>query len=159
MSTSGLPVRTPCSIVSRTPFSTEGRKFCGIEPPKILSSQTKPVPRGTGAISITQWPYSPAPPDCFLYFFSALALLVIVSWYGTRGTDSEPSTPYLRFIFSSTTSRWTSPMPCTIDSLVMGSCSRVRVGSSSTSLTSAALTFSSSGLFLAPTAALNVCSG
>jgi len=38
--------------VSRTPFSTDGRKFWGIDPPKILSSQTNPVPRapkvGTG---------------------------------------------------------------------------------------------------------------
>src|SRR5437764_35380 len=56
MSTRGLPVSTPCSIVSRTPLSTDGRKFCGMEPPKILSSQMKPVPRGTGAMSITQWP-------------------------------------------------------------------------------------------------------
>src|SRR3989442_15143192 len=50
-------------------------------------------------------------------------------------------------------------MPCTIVSLVIGSCSSVRVGSSSTSLTSAAFTFSSSALILAPTAALYVCSG
>ena len=31
-----------------TPFSTDGLKFCGIEPPKILSSHLKPSPRPVG---------------------------------------------------------------------------------------------------------------
>ena len=31
------------------PFSIAGRKFCGTEPPKILSTQSKPPPRGSGS--------------------------------------------------------------------------------------------------------------
>src|SRR5207302_4743030 len=51
-------------MLSTIPFWTDARKFCGMAPPKILSSHTKPSPRFVGATSITQIPYWPWPPDC-----------------------------------------------------------------------------------------------
>ena len=36
---------TPRSSLARTPFSTDGMKFRGIDPPKILSTNSSPAPR------------------------------------------------------------------------------------------------------------------
>src|SRR3984957_14973822 len=152
-STIGLPVTAPCSMVWRTPFSTEGGNCCGIEPPKILSSHSKPPPRGSGSISIVASPYSPAPPDCFLYLCATRAVPVMVSRYGILGGCSSASTPNLRFIRSSATSRCTSPSPCTRTSLVTGSRSVEKVTSSSVRRAGALLIFSSSPFVLATTAA------
>ena len=54
-------------MASTMPFSTEGIYCLGIEPPTILSTNSKPAPWGSGSNSSQQSPYWPFPPDCFLY--------------------------------------------------------------------------------------------
>ena len=60
----------------RTPFSTDGMNWRGIEPPTISSTNSKPPPRGSGSTLSQQSPYWPRPPDWRLYLpcDSALAL-------------------------------------------------------------------------------------
>ena len=48
------------------PFSTAGRKLCGMAPPKISSSNSKSSPRGSGSMMILQSANWPRPPVCFL---------------------------------------------------------------------------------------------
>ena len=57
MSTIGLPLITPVCIVLTTPFSTEPMNVLGIAPPKILSTNSNPVPRGSGSTSMLQIAY------------------------------------------------------------------------------------------------------
>jgi len=42
---------------SRTPFSTEGMKLRGMEPPKMSSTNSKPPPRVSGSTRIQVSPY------------------------------------------------------------------------------------------------------
>ena len=49
------------------PFSTAGMNCRGIEPPKISSTNSKSVPRGSGSTLILQSPNCPWPPVCFLW--------------------------------------------------------------------------------------------
>src|SRR6266704_452383 len=74
-------------MLSTIPFCTEARKFCGIAPPKILSSHTNPSPRLVGATSMTQIPYWPCPPDCLTWRPSARLWPDTVSRYATRGVE------------------------------------------------------------------------
>ena len=64
--TTGYPAIGPRSAASTIPRSTAGMYCRGITPPTILSSNTKPEPRGSGARRIQQSPYWPRPPVCFL---------------------------------------------------------------------------------------------
>jgi hypothetical protein len=57
MSTMGFPLITPDCIVLTTPFSTEPMNVFGIAPPKILSTNSNPSPRGRGSISMLQIAY------------------------------------------------------------------------------------------------------
>src|SRR2546429_938320 len=118
-------------MLSTIPFWTDARKFCGMAPPKILSSHTKPSPRFVGATSITQIPYWPWPPDCLTCRPSARLWPETVSRYATRGTCVVASTPYLRLSFSRVTSRCTSPRPAMTSCLVSSTRSTCNVGSSS----------------------------
>src|SRR5674476_32745 len=92
----GAPASSPCSIASRTPLSTAGRKPCEMTPPTILSTNSyvaaSPSTPSIGSITISQSPNWPRPPVCFLYRCRARASLRIVSLYGTRGGCSSTST-------------------------------------------------------------------
>jgi len=57
----------PFFMQSRTPFSTDGMKLRGTEPPKMSSTNSKPPPRGIGSTRSHVSPYCPRPPVCFLY--------------------------------------------------------------------------------------------
>ena len=71
----------PCSIASRTPFSTAGMNEPGIAPPLIwLTNSNSPSPSSSGSISMWQSPNWPRPPDCFLWRPCAFAAARIVSW-------------------------------------------------------------------------------
>ena len=59
MSTIGFPLITPCCIVLTIPFSTEPMNWCGIAPPKILSTYSNPSPLGSGSTSMVQTAYWP----------------------------------------------------------------------------------------------------
>ena len=48
------------------PFSTAGMNCRGIEPPKMSSTNSKSLPRGSGSTLILQSPNCPWPPVCFL---------------------------------------------------------------------------------------------
>ncbi len=73
-STSGKQPRGPCLAASRMPCSTEGMKLRGITPPTMASSNSMPVPRGSGSSSMWQSPYCPRPPLC------RLSVALMVSW-------------------------------------------------------------------------------
>jgi hypothetical protein len=49
-------------------------KLRGITPPTILSTNSKPLPRGSASTSSQQSPNWPRPPDCFLYLPCELAV-------------------------------------------------------------------------------------
>ena len=135
------------------PFSTAGRKFCGIDPPKILSTNSKPVPWGSGSMSITHTPNWPRPPLCFLCLPSTPVILrLIVSKYGTLGGCRIASTPNLRFIRARATSTCTWPVPETSSSPVRGSRLTRNTGSSSISRARALEIFYSSPLDLGSSA-------
>ena len=59
MSTIGYGVSTPSVICLTMPFSTLGMNWCGMAPPKILSTNSNPPPRGSGSTSIQQTAYWP----------------------------------------------------------------------------------------------------
>ena len=67
------------------PFSTAGMNCRGIEPPKISSTNSNSLPRGSGSIRILQSPNWPWPPVCFLWRPCASTRAVIVSRYGNAG--------------------------------------------------------------------------
>ena len=49
------------------PFSTAGMNWRGMEPPKMSSTNSKSLPRGSGSTLILQSPNWPCPPVCFLW--------------------------------------------------------------------------------------------
>ena len=51
----GKPATIPCSIASRTPFSTAGMKPPGMTPPLIALTNSK-SPSGSGSTSMWQSP-------------------------------------------------------------------------------------------------------
>ncbi|MNE84035.1 hypothetical protein D3C80_1809030 [compost metagenome] len=65
-SSTGKPASTPAASAERTPFSTEGMNWPGITPPFTASTNSKPVPRGSGSRRRNTSPNWPAPPVCFL---------------------------------------------------------------------------------------------
>ena len=142
----------PCGIASRMPFSTAGMKFRGIAPPTTSSTNSKPLPRGSGSSLIHVSANCPRPPDCFLYLPCTSARPLIVSRYGTFGALSSTSTPYLRFKRSTATSTCSCPEPETMISRLSASRSMCSAGSSSIILWSACVAFSSSALLFGCTA-------
>ena len=61
------------------PFSTAGMNCRGIEPPKMSSTNSKSLPRGSGSNFTLQSPNWPWPPVCFLCRPCASVAAVIVS--------------------------------------------------------------------------------
>ena len=51
----------------------------GTDPPKILSTYSNPLPRGSGSISMLHMAYWPWPPDCFTCRPMALTGALMVS--------------------------------------------------------------------------------
>ena len=86
------------------PFSTAGTNCRGIEPPKMSSTNSKSLPRGSGSTLILQSPNWPWPPVCFLCRPCASVAAVIVSRYGIRGGFRLTSTPNRRFSLATVTS-------------------------------------------------------
>ena len=77
------------------PFSTAGTNWRGIEPPKMSSTNSKSLPRGSGSTLILQSPNWPWPPVCFLWRPCASVAALIVSRYGNARrlqvhVDAEP---------------------------------------------------------------------
>ena len=93
------------------PFSTAGTNCRGIEPPKMSSTNSKSLPRGSGSNLILQSPNWPWPPVCFLCRPCASVAAVIVSRYGMRGGLRLTSTPNRRFSFATVTSMCSCPWP------------------------------------------------
>ena len=73
-----IDASVPLAEPSIMPFSMAGRNCCGTEPPKILPTNSKPLPRGNGSKTHLQSPNWPRPPVCFLCrpCTSTLALMV-----------------------------------------------------------------------------------
>ena len=159
ISTTGYPAKIPCSIASRTPFSTAGIYCLGIAPPKILLSNSNSFPRSSGSTSNQQCPYWPCPPVCFLYFPSTFVFFVIVSLYGNLGVVSSIFTLYLFLSFSTITERCVSPIPEIIWSLVSAFLETFTVGSSSVILERPMLILSSSAFVLGHIAFDSIGSG
>ena len=103
------------------PFSTAGTNCRGIEPPKMSSTNSKSLPRGSGSTLILQSPNWPWPPVCFLCRPCASVATVIVSRYGIRGGLRFTSTPNRRFSFATVTSMCSWPCPASSSSCVCGS--------------------------------------
>ena len=116
----------------------------GIEPPKISSTNSNSLPRGSGSILILQSPNWPWPPVCFLWRPCASTRAVMVSRYGMRGGLSSTSTPKRRFSFATVTSMCIWPWPASSSSWVCGSRWYLIVGSSSSRRCIAVLILSSS---------------
>ena len=129
---------------SRMPFSTAGMNWRGMTPPTMPSTNSKPVPRGSGETPTQESPNWPRPPVCFFTRPCALAVPLMVSLYGTFGALSSTSTPNLRLSFSTATSMCSWPTPERMISLVCASRCIFRVGSSSISLCRPRVAFSSS---------------
>ncbi len=126
------------------PFSTAGMNPRGIEPPKISSTNSNSLPRGSGSILILQSPNWPWPPVCFLWRPCASTRAVMVSRYGMRGGLSSTSTPKRRFSFATVTSMCIWPWPASSSSCVCGSRWYLIVLSSSSRRCIAVLILSSS---------------
>ena len=100
MSTIGFPLITPCCIVFTMPFSTEAMNWFGIAPPKILSTNSNPSPRGSGSISMLQIGVL-AVAAGLLHVTSEPLAAACGSSRGTRSWRGVvTSTPNLRFIRS-----------------------------------------------------------
>ena len=95
-------------------------------------------------MSSTTSPNWPCPPDCFLCRPRTSTPFLMVSLYGTCRRCDSASTPYLRLRRSSDTRRCISPWPHSTIWWVSLECSSLSEGSSSISLASAPVSFTSS---------------
>lgn len=109
-STSGWPSPTPFSSWARTPFSTEGMKFFGTAPPTTWSTNSNPVPPGSGSTRSSQIAYCPCPPDCLTRRPCPVAVPPKVSRSATLYGTCATCTPCCSASWCSTTPTCASPV-------------------------------------------------
>lgn len=90
----GMPGRQPREACARTPFSTDGMNCRGTEPPTTLSTNSMPLPVGSGSTSISQIANCPCPPDCLTWRPRPAARPAKVSRRATRCGSASTWTPY-----------------------------------------------------------------
>ena len=141
----------------RTPFSTAGRNCPGIVPPLTSSTNSKPLPRGSGSMRRNTSPNWPGAAGLLLVAMMAFGLGADGFAIGdARRARSRLRRRSVSFSRSSMTRRCRSDRPRITVSLVSVSCSTWKQGSSSASLCSAVASFCSWPLRAASIARPNI---